>query len=160
MSTGWSQVQRIRERHCCCQPFLPWLNSVWSVHKSKHCQRHNGPRVLTLWLELSLQLIKRMPLTLVPNLATKWHHLHKLQIWPPDGATCICYKFGHQMAPLTLVTNLVTRWRHLHQLQIWPPDGTTCISLHHLHCLIALNYPLGIISQHWVGIFIRQSHIS
>ena len=32
----------------------------------------------------------------------------------PDGATCISYKFGHQMAPVALVPNLVTRWRHLH----------------------------------------------
>ena len=25
----------------------------------------------------------------VQNLATRWHILHWLQIWPPDGATCI-----------------------------------------------------------------------
>ena len=36
MSTGWSQVQRIRERHCCCQPFLSWLNSVWSDSDSNY----------------------------------------------------------------------------------------------------------------------------
>ena len=64
---------------------------------------------------------------LVTNLATRWHHLHKLQIWPPDGATCISSKFGHHMAPLTLVANLATRWRYLHWLRIWPPDGTTGI---------------------------------
>ena len=69
-----------------------------------------------------------MPLALVPNLATKWHHLHQLQIWPPDCATCISCKFDHQMAPLALVAKLATRWRHLHELQIWPQDGTTCIS--------------------------------
>ena len=40
-----------------------------------------------------------MPLALVPNLATKWYHLHQLQIWPPDCATCITCKFDHQMAP-------------------------------------------------------------
>ena len=51
---------------------------------------------------------------LVANLATGWHHLHWLQIWPPEGATCISSKFGHQMAPLALVANLTTRWRHLH----------------------------------------------
>ena len=50
----------------------------------KHCQRHNGPRVLTLYLELSLQL-NRMPHALVPNLAN-----------------CITSKFGHQMALLAL----------------------------------------------------------
>ena len=35
----------------------------------KHCQRHNGPRVKHLKLELSLQLMVA-PLALVPNLAT------------------------------------------------------------------------------------------
>ena len=29
------------------------------------------------------------PFELVPNLATRWRHFHWLQIWPPDGATCI-----------------------------------------------------------------------
>ena len=54
------------------------------------------------------------PLKLVPNLVTRWHHVHKSKIWSPDGATCISSKFGHQMAPLALLPNLVTRWRHLH----------------------------------------------
>ena len=40
------------------------------------------------------------PFTFVANLASRWRHLHKLQIWPPDGATCISCKYGHQMAPL------------------------------------------------------------
>ena len=75
-------------------------------------------------LELSLQLIKTLPLALIPNLATKWHHLHQLQIWP----TCMTCKFDHQIAPPALVAKLATRWRHLHKLQIWPPDGATCIS--------------------------------
>ena len=51
---------------------------------------------------------------LVPNLATRWRHLHCLQIWPPDDAIFISSKFGHQMAPFVLVPNLVTRWRHMH----------------------------------------------
>ena len=51
------------------------------------------------------------PLSLVPNLSTKWGHF---QIWPPDGATCISSKFCHQMAPHALVPNLATRWHHLH----------------------------------------------
>ena len=67
-------------------------------------------------------------LALVPNLATRWHHLHLLQIWPSDGATCISCKFSHQVAPFALVANLTARWRHLHKLQIWPPDSATCIS--------------------------------
>ena len=35
------------------------------------------------------------PFTLVPNLATRWRHLHWLQIWPPDDTTCNGYKFAH-----------------------------------------------------------------
>ena len=62
------------------------------------------------------------PLALVAYLATRWRHSHWLQIWPPDGATCIGSKFGHQMAPLALVANLDTRWNHLHSLQIFPPS--------------------------------------
>ena len=50
-------------------------------------------------LELSLQLMVA-PLALVPNLATRWRHLHELKNWPQDGATGISSKFGHQMAPL------------------------------------------------------------
>ena len=59
------------------------------------------------------------PLALVDNLATRWCHLHYLQICPTDGVTCINCKFGHQMAPLALVENLATWWHHLHWLQIW-----------------------------------------
>ena len=66
------------------------------------------------------------------------HHLHWLQTWPPDGTTCIgskfdhqmtIYKFNHQMAPLALLINLHTR-------------------LSHMHYLIALDCPIGIISQY------------
>ena len=44
------------------------------------------------------------PLALVANLATRWCHLHYLQIWPPDG---IGSKFGHQ-------PKLATRLRYLY----------------------------------------------
>ena len=64
-----------------------------------------------------------------------------MQIWPPDGATCISCKFDHQMAPLALVANLATRWRHLHWLQIWPPDGATCISSKVGHQVVSLALP-------------------
>ena len=70
------------------------------------------------------------PLVLVTNLATRWHFL---QIWPPDGASCTCCKFGYQRAPLVLVTNLATRWRFL---QIWPPDGTSCKFGHQMARLV------------------------
>ena len=42
------------------------------------------------------------PPALVSNLATRWRHLHKLQIWPPDGTTCITYKFSYQAESLAL----------------------------------------------------------
>ena len=48
--------------------------------------------------------------------ATRWRHLHWLQIWSPDDATCVSSKFSHQMAT----------------------DGQMAT--------IALNCPLGIIS--------------
>ena len=96
-------------------------NSVQFLHKQfiKHCQRHNGPRVLTLatcigskfgqLYVVPLVLVGGatrigskfgqhvMQFALVPILATRWRYLH-----------------GHQMALLALVTNLATRWRHLH----------------------------------------------
>ena len=80
----------------------------------KHCQRHKGPRVLALLLELSLKL-KRIPLpfgqhvmqfALVTILATRWRYLH-----------------GQLMASLVLVAKLATRWHHLHEFQIWPKYG-------------------------------------
>ena len=55
------------------------------------------------------------------------HHLNWLQIWPPDDATCIDYKFSHQMASLASVVIFATRWCHSHQLKIGPPSDTTCI---------------------------------
>ena len=55
----------------------------------------------------------------------------KLHSWPPDGATCISYKFDYQMAPLASVTNLATKWHHLS----------------HLHCHIASDCLIGIISS-------------
>ena len=40
------------------------------------------------------------------NFATKWHQLHQLQIWPPDGASC---KFGHLVVPVAPNNNLMMR---------------------------------------------------
>ena len=70
------------------------------------------------WIELGKKIA---PLTLVAYLATRWRHLHYLQIWPTVGAINISCKFGHQMAPLALLKNLATRMSHLPQLQIEPP---------------------------------------
>ena len=53
--------------------------------QKKHCQRHNGPRVLPLLLKLSLQL-----------------------------RISIGFNFDHQVAQFVLVAKLSTRWRRLH----------------------------------------------
>ena len=70
----------------------------------KHCQRHNGHRVLTPAKKKatcigSFGQLYVVPLNCISSKFddTRWRYLH-----------------GHQMAPLALVTNLVTRWRHLH----------------------------------------------
>ena len=64
------------------------------------------------------------------------HHLNWLQIWPPDGATCIDYKsiscnFGHKVVPPgrrpASVENLATMWHHMHSFKIWSSGGSTCI---------------------------------
>ena len=111
-------------------------------------------------------------------------------VLPSFGTTWIGCKFGHKMAPPATykqicasfqrtnnrvnfkgrynVLNFTITLYHLNWLQIWSPGGATSnscklaliTSLHHLHCLIALNCPIEIISQYWVGIFISQSHIS
>ena len=69
------------------------------------------------------------PLALVANLTTRWRHMpfasrrfcdrmmpyiwsymiiHRLQFWPPGGATCTDCKFGHQKEPLASVANWAT----------------------------------------------------
>ena len=69
------------------------------------------------------------PLALVANFATRWRYLHRMQIWPPDGATCNSCKFGHHIMPLALSNCLVLpRSRHLHYVPIWPPSSVSCIA--------------------------------
>ena len=76
--------------------------------------------------------------TVGASCTTSWRHLQWLWIYPPDGATCIGLNFGHQVALLALVASLATRWRHL-------------------HCHIAYDCSIDIISWYWVVIFISQS---
>ena len=76
----------------------------------------------------ALQKVLSNSIALLDNLALRWCHLYQLEIWPPIGATCISYKFSHQVAPLASVGNLVTRWCHLYFFKIKPPCGSTCIS--------------------------------
>ena len=68
-----------------------------------------------------------VPFASAANLATRWRHLYEFQIWPQDGATCICCNFDHQMAPLASVAILASMWCRLHRSKIRPPSGTTCI---------------------------------
>ena len=42
-----------------------------------------------------------------------WTKFNDHKAWWADGATCISYKFDHQMSRLALVSNLATRWHHL-----------------------------------------------
>ena len=112
-----------------CQ-YASWFYNPHDLHKNKTLPEAQGTQGIACKLELSLQLMVA-PLALVPNLATRWRHLHELKNWPQDGATCIScmsWKIGHQMASLALVPNLATRWHHLHELKNWPQDGATSIS--------------------------------
>ena len=61
------------------------------------------------------------------------HRIHPPSLWKKENSC----KFYHQMAPHALVPNLATRWRHFH-LQ-------GCVNM---HCHIALNCPIGIMSQY------------
>ena len=104
-----------------------WFNT------NKHCQRHNGPRVWHLKLELSLQL-NGMLLALV-------------KIWPTCNANIIDSNFGHQVAIFALVTNLATRWRHFHYFSCKLSHQMTTLALvpilatrwRHLHWLHLAN---------------------
>ena len=64
-----------------------------------------------------------LPLVLVANLTTRWHHLHQLQICPPDGTTCISCTIDHQMAPLVFISCIFG-----HQVAqfglVWSSGGT------------------------------------
>ena len=106
-------------------------------------QRTQGIESIT-WVNLSTRIVWNW---------FQWNFLNWLQIWPPDGTTCIgcqfCHrmhhwhidsKFDHQMAPIALVANLPTRWRTLHWLQTWPPDGTTWISYNFGHHMVGYKF--------------------
>ena len=44
------------------------------------------------------------PLALVPNLVTRWQHLHLFKIWSLDGATCISYNCIATLPWIVLLT--------------------------------------------------------
>ena len=103
------------------------------------------------------------PLVLVLELATRWRHLHELQIWPQDGTTCISCNIDHQMAPLALVANLPTRWRYLHCFQSWPPDCISCTATFlHWHYQLVLSLYLHQLESHqlslhkWLSLLLRD----
>ena len=104
-----------------------------------HCQRHNGPSVLTIdsitRINISVRIVQNS-----------------------SGISLIVCKFSHQMAPLTLhwspfalIENRVTQWHHLQSFKIWSlghfsskgPKLATMLS--HLHCHVSLECPFGII---------------
>ena len=70
------------------------------------------------------------------------------------------------LALISAILNFTITWPHLNWLWFWSPGGATCNScklalitrLHHLHCHIALNCPIGIISWYWVGILMLLIH--
>ena len=55
----------------------------------KHCQRHNGARIMTMYLIFDLIFWVRWNSGNVWHLATRWHHLHWFQSWPPGCVTYI-----------------------------------------------------------------------
>ena len=50
-------------------------------------------------------------------------HVMQLKLVPPDGATCISSKFGHQMAPLA---SEAIWWPNLQLFQVAPSGGQFC----------------------------------
>ena len=98
--------------------YFGYLIFMFTFEKTlPEAQRTQGIESIT-WVNLSTRIVWNW---------FQWNFLNWLQIWPPDGATCIgcqfCHrmhhlhidsKFDHQMAPIALVANLPTRWRHLH----------------------------------------------
>ena len=60
------------------------------------------------------------PLALVPNLATRWCHLHWLQIWPPDDTTCISWLHQIESSSVeTCITRVATLpWNALLALSV------------------------------------------
>ena len=112
-----------------------------------------------LWIRLAFHFNVQQPksfkrscqaasIAIVPILATRWRYVNWLLAWPLDGTTCInsrfsqqlallelaswtSYKFGHQVVPLALLSMLASSWCHL-------------------HCHIAWDCPIDIISWYWV----------
>merc|ERR1711894_543884 len=89
-------------------------------------------------LALVTNLAQMAPLVIVANLATRWCHLHCLQIWPPDGTTCIDSKVGHQVTSHTLP--------HCHGLPYWHYQLVLSLYLHQLESH-QLSLHKGIVSQ-------------
>ena len=89
----------------------------FSPTNNKHCQRHNGPRVLTPYLELSLKLISKQTVEIIRDTesipwvccasgnVSQLTRMPLFQIWPSVGATCIVCKFSNHVASHALVVN-------------------------------------------------------
>ena len=99
--------------------YLPIEVNVLGKPSIKHCQRHNGPRVLSLnlescfWLKSiwnyfdwkrSFKLRTQYPGSVVP--------LAMFNLW--GGIPCISSYSGHQVALFKLVANVATIWHYLY----------------------------------------------
>ena len=128
---------------CCILYLLPPPPTAWtqlSLHPHFSEDAGNGWQKKRWGMNLTLseaQWTQELTQWLEINSTTTWQHLLKFQIWPSDGTTCISCKlggttcvgskFGHQLVPLALLPKLAT-------------------TLRYLHCYIALDCPIGIIS--------------
>ena len=70
-------------------------SALQHISISKHCHRHNRPLALDLHHLNFLSLVgyefghQVVTHVLVVNMDTRWHHLRRLQILQPDGASFI-----------------------------------------------------------------------
>ena len=86
MDDHWPVRNVFYERLRCWH--LAWDSKLLSWQFDKTLPEAQRTQGIASKLELSLQLMVA-PLALVPNLATRWRHLHELKYWPLDGTTCI-----------------------------------------------------------------------
>ena len=142
------------------------INLEYSSHQNsyrskKHCQRHNGPRILSPKLELSLKDETNADSTLslppllgnhlshlvhLPVILLAHHHLNENRYLPMHCSNNIyCRQNDHSSpAPIFHATPVPPPWWS--PPSKWQPSTSNC--------------PIGIISYYWVGIIISQSHIS
>ena len=82
--------------------------------------------------------------------ATRWHYQHKFQIYPPDGAT-IWWPNLYQIQVIEAMPgSVVPLAMFANRIKIWSSGDITSkvrrlsTRLSHLHCHIALDYPINL----------------